>query len=363
MERELPGKSVVTVAYVARRGLHLQREANINQPTPEVVAANPGVNLDALRPYKGYNSIRETDNVSRSMYNSLQLSWNKRYSHGFTGGASYTLSKSMDYGSAQRDIIPNTYNAANMCGQSDFDVRHIFIANYSYDLPFFRDAQQSSAARCSAAGRSAASRSSRPARPAALRSATITRRRPGRQLQLAADSCGSRAATPTIVHDIALNGASDNKYWFKTTDSSGNLLWTQPAKGTFNNLAGSRNSIHNPGFINWNMGLYKKFAITEKTGFQFRAAGVQPVQSPQLERRELQPDQPLHLRKGHRQDRRRPQHAVLAQAVLLVRAGIAKDTARPGNRAGFFSVPVQTTRGKRCLRVTHSSLRKTFGPT
>ena len=48
-------------------------------------------------------------------------------------------------------------------------------------------------------------------------------------------------------------------------------MFTQPAKGTFNNLAGSRNSIHNPGFINWNMGLYKKFAITEKTGLQFRA--------------------------------------------------------------------------------------------
>ncbi|MCX6627791.1 MAG: hypothetical protein NTW28_09205, partial [Candidatus Solibacter sp.] len=75
---------------------------------------------------------------------------------------------------------------------------------------------------------------------------------------------------PTIVHDIALNGASDAKYWFQTTDSSGNLLFTQPAKGTFNDVAGSRNLLHNPGFINFNMGLYKKFAITEKTGFQFR---------------------------------------------------------------------------------------------
>ncbi|MCX6626142.1 MAG: TonB-dependent receptor, partial [Candidatus Solibacter sp.] len=105
-----------------------------------MIAANPGVQIDALRPYKGYNSIRMSDNVSRSMYHSLQLSWNKRYSHGFTGGVSYTLSKSMDFGSAQRDIIPNTYNAADMYGQSDFDVRHIFIANYSYDLPFFRNA-------------------------------------------------------------------------------------------------------------------------------------------------------------------------------------------------------------------------------
>jgi len=65
----LPWKSIVSAAYVGRRGLHLQREADINQPTTAVVAANPGVNIDALRPYKGYNySIRQTDNVASSLY-------------------------------------------------------------------------------------------------------------------------------------------------------------------------------------------------------------------------------------------------------------------------------------------------------
>ena len=79
------------------------------------------MNLDALRPYKGYNSIRRTDNVANSKYNSLQVSWNRRFAKGFSFGSAYTLSKSMDDGSAQRDIIPNTYNAHGMWGQSDFD--------------------------------------------------------------------------------------------------------------------------------------------------------------------------------------------------------------------------------------------------
>src|SRR5207248_3408801 len=82
VERETFWKSVLSVGYVGRRGLHLQRESNINQPTPEIVAANPGVNIDALRPFKGYNSIRETDNVASSRYNSLQVSWNRRFSQG-----------------------------------------------------------------------------------------------------------------------------------------------------------------------------------------------------------------------------------------------------------------------------------------
>src|SRR5258706_2409341 len=118
VERELPWKSLVSAAYVGRRGLHLQREADINQPTTAVVAANPGVNIDALRPYKGYNSIRETDNVGSSRYNSLQLAWNRRFSQAKTGalafGVSYTYSKATDDGSAQRDIIPNTYDAHGM---------------------------------------------------------------------------------------------------------------------------------------------------------------------------------------------------------------------------------------------------------
>ena len=39
------------------------------------------------------------------MYNGLQLSANRRFSHGFSFGVAYTYSKSMDDGSAQRDVI------------------------------------------------------------------------------------------------------------------------------------------------------------------------------------------------------------------------------------------------------------------
>ncbi|PYV17938.1 MAG: TonB-dependent receptor, partial [Acidobacteria bacterium] len=73
LERQMPWQSFLSVGYVGRRGLHLQREADINQPTLAVVSANPGVNINALRPYKGFGSIRETDNVASSRYNSLQV--------------------------------------------------------------------------------------------------------------------------------------------------------------------------------------------------------------------------------------------------------------------------------------------------
>jgi hypothetical protein len=63
-EREFVARTLLTVAYVGRRGLHLQREANINQPTTAAVAADPTANVNFLRPYKGFGSIRQTDNVA-----------------------------------------------------------------------------------------------------------------------------------------------------------------------------------------------------------------------------------------------------------------------------------------------------------
>src|SRR5260370_1118560 len=108
-EREMFWKSLVSVGYVARRGLHLQREADINQPATAVVAANPcllrgaatACNPAAFRPFNAFGSILATVNVANSMYHSLHISWNRRYSGGLQFGVSYTLSKSMDNGSNQ----------------------------------------------------------------------------------------------------------------------------------------------------------------------------------------------------------------------------------------------------------------------
>jgi hypothetical protein len=138
VQREMFWKSSASIAYVGRRGLHQQREADINQPTTAVVLANPGVNINALRPYLGFGSIRQTDNVASSRYNSLQLMWTRRFASGLAFGLNYTLSKSMDDGSNQRDVIPDTYYAHNLWGNSEFDARHMVQIYYLYDLPFFR---------------------------------------------------------------------------------------------------------------------------------------------------------------------------------------------------------------------------------
>jgi hypothetical protein len=88
--------------------------------------------------------------------------------------------------------------------------------------------------------------------------------------------CGSEGqfwnmnGTPSILHQFANSTASPNQY-FSTVTSGGAPIFTQPAAGTFVLQKGVRDSIYQPGFQDWNLGLFKAFAVTEKSGFQFRA--------------------------------------------------------------------------------------------
>src|SRR6202012_1355314 len=48
-------------------------------------------------------------------------------------------SKSTDNSSNYKDLVPDTYNTANLWGPSEFDSRHAVVFSYVYDLPFFKD--------------------------------------------------------------------------------------------------------------------------------------------------------------------------------------------------------------------------------
>lgn len=279
VERDFFWKSVLTVGYVGRRGLHLQREANINQPTLDVAAANPGVNLDAIRPYAGYNSVRETDNVASSMYNSLQISWNRRFTNGIQFGAAYTLAKSMDDGSGPRDIIPDTYDAHNLWGPSDYDNRNTLIANFLYELPIFRN-KNTLAGKVLGGWQVSGIAQFQSGTPSSV---AVGNDYAGVGQDGSMSNGGQfwvMSGNSSIVGNMAHNGSSDAAYWFKTTNSDGSPLFTAPAKGTFNLQDGVRNSIYNPGFNNWNLGLFKKFAFTETIGMEFRAQAYNAFNHP-----------------------------------------------------------------------------------
>jgi hypothetical protein len=248
--------------------LHQQREANINQPTIATILANPGVNIDALRPYKGYNSIRETDNVASSRYNSLQVAWNRRFTNGLLFGVAYTLSKSSDDGSNQRDIIPDTYDAHGLWAPSDFDDRHVMIVNYLYELPIFRH-QNNLAGKLLGGWQLSGIFQAQSGTPTQIgrnqdyAGVTVDGSMNGSAIQYWAYD----GSPINYTKQIALNGSTDPRQWITIPTGQ----FTAPAANTFVTTHIARNVIYNPGFNNWNMGLFKKFTIREAVNFQFRA--------------------------------------------------------------------------------------------
>ena len=267
VERELFWKSLLSVGYVARRGLRLQRESDINQPTTAVVAANPGVNLNALRPYKGFGSIRETDNVASSKYNSLQVAWNRRFGDTFQFGVSYTLSKSMDNGSNQRDVVPDTYDTSMLWGPSEFDARHIVIINYLYQFPFFRK-QSGFAGKALGGWQVSGITQFQTGLPCSVVAPNVDYAGVGQDANW---GCGGNGQFWVVNGDPKIIGTFGPRgQWFATTNPDGSPIFTAPTPGTFNTQR-VRDLIYQPGYQNWNMGLFKTFPVNERLRFQFRA--------------------------------------------------------------------------------------------
>ncbi|MGH9551994.1 MAG: TonB-dependent receptor, partial [Terriglobales bacterium] len=75
---------------------------------------------------------------------------------------------------------------------------------------------------------------------------------------------------PTILGQFSNSTRSPNQY-FAVQNADGSAIFTAPAAGAFNLQPGVRDSVYGPGFADSNLGLFKKFAMTERTGLEFRA--------------------------------------------------------------------------------------------
>jgi hypothetical protein len=266
--------------------LHGQRERDINQLPAGTLLANPDVSPDYLRPYKGFAVIRVTNNDANSMYNAFQLNWNKRFSRGVGFGVSYTLSQSRDDGSAQRDIIPNAYDAHNLWGPSDFDARHVVVINYVWELPIFRN-QTTLAGKLLGGWQISGVTQFQTGTPCSVGTnddfAGV-----GTASLGSWDNCSGVGqfwvvnGNPRIQHQFS-RSASDPSQWVTVRNPDGSPIFVPPAPGTFNQQF-VRNMIYGPGFQNWNLGLFKRFLITEQSGFEFRAEAFNFINHPNLAR-------------------------------------------------------------------------------
>ena len=166
-QRELPAGFILEAAYVGNYGYDIEIVKDINalparylngdnSLTAEMKAnnafltgsvANPFAGLlpgssfnnstiarsQLLRPYPEFGSITTTNNDGKSWYNSAQVGLQKRMSHGFTLGISYTYSHWMQ---ATEYLNPADPKPTKMI--SDLDVPHRLSISGIVELPFGR---------------------------------------------------------------------------------------------------------------------------------------------------------------------------------------------------------------------------------
>jgi len=125
---------------------------NLPDGTPYLTTYEGG-NVDMRVPYIGYSAeCLDYRAAGIAEYNALQVHVDKRLSHNFQAGASYTFSHSTDEFSAL-GLFYNGNNPTNLrsgYGLSDFDRKHVLDFTYSYELP--RLHAQGAAARDAANG-------------------------------------------------------------------------------------------------------------------------------------------------------------------------------------------------------------------
>ena len=274
VERELGFSTVFSASYVGRRGIYGQREKNINQPTIGTIQANPGVNVNALRPYKGFGPIRETFNDANSMYNGLQLELSRRFKNGLSFGVAYTYSKCMDSGSNQRDVIPDAYDASFLWGPCDYDVRSIFLTNWIYEVPFFRNSSNKLAKSMLGGWQITGIFQYQTGQPFKIQTADdFAGIGPGSGNQIQYFwKYAQFGQDPQYPKQFAAGGNADPAQYLTVKDTSGNALFTAPAAGTMVKDR-IRNYFYNPAFNNLNLGLFKEFRIGEAHRVLFRAEG------------------------------------------------------------------------------------------
>ena len=331
VEHEWPSHIVATLAYVGSKGTHLTRQYDLNQLQPVGNSQNPYLqnNLGAIlapdptrainpngdcgnfvidpttgfptsttitgtlgltpvtvanpstlqnlfiacgnaaaayfRPYAGMGSITRLENTANSSYNALQATA-RRTVGDLTFSASYTWSHSIDDSSDRYDGgFANSYDPKLYRASSNFDIRHAFSLSYVYAFPFFKHdtgwkhtllgGWQWSGITVAMTGA-----------PFSVSNGTQYADNAGVANGVGISSFPDVVGNPNVV-PAAVQQA------FQSSELFGKLLYnptafTLPVGLTFGDAA--RNMLRQPGRLNFDMGLFKRFEFKERYAFEFR---------------------------------------------------------------------------------------------
>jgi Carboxypeptidase regulatory-like domain len=306
VQHEFPKNTVAVLSYVGSKGTHLGRRRDLNQLHPVPTSQNPyevnheafnsndcsnftttdgvpissdlttvvgqdfavacGASADPFRPYAGFSDIRRLDNAASSIYHGLQASLRKTVG-ALQFSVAYTYSHSIDDSSSGGDAgFVNSYDLALNRASSNFDQRHVVAISYIYDLPFFRGKGLTH----SLLG--------------GWQVSGITSIQTGSPFTVV-NAGGGSLGTPSDSAGVG-NGVGFGSYPDLVGDPNSGIPATPPGSSfgpAYGNPAvfvapvgltfgdAGRNILRNPRQSNFDMALFKHFAIKESMSVEFRA--------------------------------------------------------------------------------------------
>jgi hypothetical protein len=271
IQRALPGNMAFEVAYVGNHGVDQPLNYNLNAST----TLNSGVAGQPLYQRFGRKANVEDRFVGvSSMYNSLQVKLDKRFSHGFAMTTSYTFGKAMGYGGGDEVGWTFYINPQRNWHMLEFNRVHNFVQSYVWELPFGPGKQW-------------------------LKSGVVSQVLGGWQVNgiltiasgMPINFGGNAAAVNAPGNGNTLNyfgngigilhGTGTGNAWFSNAICSASVTtncFAQPASG-FGNLG--LYPITGPGYWNLDASIFKQFHLTEKAQVELRGEGFSVINTPQ----------------------------------------------------------------------------------
>jgi len=282
IQRELPAHFVLDVAYVGNHGVRIGVARNINVASWIAPTSAIGNTDYLLYPRTGSTTLY-WDGMS-TMYNSLQVKMDRRFTNRLGITTAFTYGKGMGYQTGDDGGLQGYYllgQGHRNWGRNDFDRTFTFVQSYVYALPFGKDKRF-------------------------LRSPGLDRIVGGWQIQGILSLMSGQPfnitysgtylnapgnvntpvqVTPTvkILHGInsASNGGSP---WFDPTAfaappcQSATPTSACPNGQQIGNIG--RNAFTGPGFVNLNLTLSKNTKLTERVGMEIRLETFNTTNTP-----------------------------------------------------------------------------------
>jgi hypothetical protein len=140
LQRQLGKNYLVEVAYVGSRARQMLVKVNPNQAKPVLGVTNANVNRPYALVSPALRDVGQSASIGFLNYDALLVKFQRRFANGFSFTNSYTYGQAIDLISDNDGgvTLVNVYDPSYNRGPSDYDVKHTFVSNWVYALPFAR---------------------------------------------------------------------------------------------------------------------------------------------------------------------------------------------------------------------------------